>query len=146
MNTYPVEIIANYDVLIDDTKAKRICKDCTRLVYRIGSNVIKIETDDDGWRNRFHQCRSEYRKWTKKISVSDRKYFVPILEYKHLDMYDYVIEPFIKMKKGRASEQIESKIYELCDKYNINDIIKGIQCNWSISAETGLPVLFDYGL
>ena len=131
-------------VWINGKRAKRINKYSTRLCFNTGKYVIKIENEEDCDRKYFHQCRHEYRIWNK-LSKEHKKYFVPILQYEHNKEYDYVIEPFIKLRVGRRSKHSWEIIDKITNIYRLNDILYYPACNWFITKD-GNPVILDYGL
>lgn len=131
-------------IWINGKRAKRIKTYCTRLCYKTNKYFIKIENEFDSDRSYFHQCRQEYRIWNK-LSSEHKKYFVPIIKYVHEKKYDYIIEPVIKLRKGRKSKSSWEIIEKLANIYRINDVLSDLPCNWFITKK-GSPIFLDYGV
>ncbi|SRR5258706_4342332 len=141
--------INDSSVILNGEKLKRKTTGSSRKIYLGKNYVVKIEDDSeycDRWR--LHQCTNEYELW-KSLPKSERKYFVPILKYKHTEEYNYVIQPRLKLITKGSVSKIEKGfaiIYKLIKKYDFNDIMEfgDITNNWAFS--NGQPIINDYGV
>ena len=133
-------------VYLNGEKLKRMYLRSSRQIYMNDKYVVKVELKED--RGSFRQCRSENTLW-KRVSRKDRKYFVPILAYKHTKEYDYVIQPRVKIRFYNNEEKLarlwdEFYLDEITRKYDLSDLFPDLPCNWGIVDKQ--VIIVDYGL
>ena len=111
-----------------------------RHVYISGKYVLKL--DDQGYN---HQDMAVWR----NIKRADRKYFVPCLaEGVTEGGIRWSLQPYVELS-WEVTEEAREIIGRLYEKYGLQDIdyyAGGRPRNWAINAETGEPIIFDYGL
>lgn len=133
-----IEVINN-QVYIDNIKLRCICKDGERLVFTNYNIVVKISNPECDWRD---QNINEWMLW-KRLDKKDKKYFVPILEYK---ANQYLTQPYVRFMAGKKPYWMWNDIIEpLCYKYELMDLYYDIPNNWSRTLENQ-PIIYDYGV
>lgn len=98
-------------------------------------NVI-IKFDDD-------QNDREIEIW-RSLKKSDRKFFPKLLQYSKKD--NFIIQERVSFSRGRKAAKHYDVVFDLITKYKIHDIgFNGINDNWSVRADNGIPCIYDYG-
>ena len=110
--------------------------------YLCGGVVIKIDMGVE-----YHsQPEWEAELW-ERIEPQDRRFFTEVLAYGTFeDGRDWIIKKYYPLKyEGRVPKEKYLKfLAPLVDKYDIRDIDEEWNC--AINAETGLPIIFDWGM
>lgn len=112
---------------------------CTFLC---GGEVIKIEFDRKG----FSQPEAEAYLWPL-IEPQDRIYFAAVLDSGTLeDGRHWITKEYHDLKhEGELDEELfDEHLLPLVEKYKIFDVDPDWNC--AISINTGLPIIFDWGL
>lgn len=123
---------------LDGRRTHRIYAGNSREIYTDGTLVVKFNDD-------FLQSTREKRLWRNKIEPADKVYFLAPIGWGD----GYILQPFVKFRKGRPSKQIMKKINALGLKYKLEFAAKdqndAIHANWSI-LEDGSPKIYDWGI
>lgn len=133
---FDIKILSFREIKFEGKILKRKKYSC-RSIFFTDKYVIKLDNNYDC---RDNQCHAEYRNWNKIKSSKYVCYFNPILQKGSVGNIDYVIQPRIKLARGRRPlwaielvEEIEKyfKLFDLTNNYN-----------WTMV--DGNVVIFDY--
>jgi hypothetical protein len=134
---FKVKIKDPYDFRTVTVNSKKIDRELStgiRRVFKCGKYVIKIEDvieNYDACGQSFYQCKTEFKRWNKKIKKSSfKRYFVPTLAFGKLEIDDrefhYCIQPFLKGSNSseKALHFLEMKAmdraYDIFEEMNLS--------------------------
>ncbi len=144
-------------------EAKTPSKNGTRYCVKYKNYFYKFEWFDESEENtRWSQNNLEYTNY-KQIDIEDKKHFTKILHYnegivdvgdelkeKYINSFyqinfSYTVHKYEKLYDLKFKQKDYEKLEELCDKYELNDIIIVSHHNCSYKKEDGqlIPFIFD---
>ena len=123
--------------IIGNTRLHKISSNGTRIMFKYGTKIIKVDSENTPYGNLYNQCRNEVKLY-KKLDKCDKKYFCRPIKHGR----KWVIQDIIKFKKGRRPKWAFDLVESLFFKYKLHDFHEE---NWGIK-ENGQPIIFDYGV
>ena len=132
-------------LLLNGQRLERIeALESCRQIFMNDEYVVKIEWGVD--RYGMWQCRNEYKIWNN-LNNRERKFFVPILYFRHKKESDCIIQPRLNFKFYKAKSTLgkywNNKMKTILSKYGLIDLYKYDARNWGVC--DGKPLIFDYG-
>ena len=112
----------------------------SRIIFKTDQYVIKFDFCEY---EPFKQCKKERENYAKIRKSKWKDYFVPVLQYGESHGVCYIVQPRIKLSRGRKPNWPLDTLLEIENDLGIDDLSCNTS-NWTII--DGKILIFDYGI
>jgi len=136
---FKVEYLDVHHIKFDDVVLTSRKTPGSRIIFKTDQYVIKF---DCGYEP-LYQCRREYENYARIRRSKWKENFVPVLQFGKSHDVCYIVQPRVKLSRGRKPNWPLDILLEIENDLNIDDLAWNTS-NWAIV--DGKILIFDYGI